>query len=58
MLNPKIKTHKLGVTYSQPHFFILNKGRNAGKPSPDWFSNSFVFLYARHYGKANIFIKY
>jgi hypothetical protein len=44
MLNPKIKTHKLGVTYSQPHFFILNKGRNAGKPSPDWYSNSFVFL--------------
>ena len=44
MLKHKIKTHKLGNNYSQPHFFILNKGRNAGKPSPDWFSNSFVFL--------------
>ena len=44
MLQSKIKTHKLGNKYEQPHFFILNKGRNAGKPSPDWFSNSFVFL--------------
>lgn len=44
MLNHKIKTHKLGNKYNQPHFFILNRGRNSGKPSPDWYSNSFVFL--------------
>lgn len=44
MLRSKIKTHKIGNRYEQPHFFILNKGRNAGKPSPDWISNSFVFL--------------
>lgn len=44
MLNSKIKTHKIGNQYSKPHFFILNKGRNSGKPSPDWYSNSFVFL--------------
>lgn len=40
----KIKTHKLGNRYNQPHFFILNRGRNSGKPSPDWYSNCFVFL--------------
>ena len=25
MLKSKIKTHKSGKTYNQPHFFILNK---------------------------------
>ncbi len=28
----EIKTHKIGRTYSNPHFFILNKGLNSGKP--------------------------
>jgi len=27
-----IKSHRSGVTYSMPHFFILNKGNNSGKP--------------------------
>lgn len=27
-----IKTHHIGRTYSKPHFFILNKGLNSGKP--------------------------
>lgn len=40
----KIKTHKLGYQYNQPHFFILNKGRNAGKPCTECYTNSFVFL--------------
>lgn len=44
MLQNKIKTHRLGNKYNQPHFFILNKGRNAGKPAPDCYTNSFVFL--------------
>ncbi|WP_310993767.1 DUF6943 family protein [Aequorivita marina] len=38
----KIKTHKPGKTYCSPHFFILNKGKNAGRPSRCSFSNSFV----------------
>lgn len=44
MLKAKIKTHKLGTTYSQPHFFILNKGYNSGKPCAQHWANCFVFL--------------
>lgn len=44
MLQHKLKYHRIGVTYTQPHFFILCKGKNSGKPSPDWYSNCFVFL--------------
>jgi predicted YcjX-like family ATPase len=44
MLKAKIKTHKLGTQYTQPHFFILNKGNNSGKPLPEYCSNCFVFL--------------
>ena len=44
MLKSKIKTHKMGMAYQQPHFFILNKGNNAGKPLPEYCANCFVFL--------------
>lgn len=44
MLKSKIKTHKSGMIYTQPHFFILNKGLNSGKPLPHYCSNCFVFL--------------
>ncbi len=44
MLKSKIKTHKIGTTYHQPHFFILNKGQNSGKPCEQHWSNCFVFL--------------
>lgn len=44
MLKSKIKTHKSGATYAQPHFFILNKGLNSGKPFRHYVVNSFVFL--------------
>lgn len=44
MLKHKIKTHKSGKTYNQPHFFILNKGLNSGKPFNHYVCNSFVFL--------------
>ena len=27
-----IKSHRSSVVYSMPHFFILNKGNNSGKP--------------------------
>ena len=43
-LRNKIKTHRIGNTYQQPHFFILNKGNNAGKPMANWCPNCFVFL--------------
>jgi hypothetical protein len=44
MLKSKIKTHKSGRMYHQPHFFILNKGLNSGKPFKHYVCNSFVFL--------------
>lgn len=44
MLKSKIKTHKSGRAYQQPHFFILNKGLNSGKPFKHYVCNSFVFL--------------
>jgi hypothetical protein len=44
MLKFKIKTHKLGNTYKCPHFFILNKGQNSGKPAVAHWSNCYVFL--------------
>lgn len=44
MLKPKLKYHRIGVNYTQPHFFILCKGKNSGKPLPEWCANSFVFL--------------
>lgn len=44
MLKSKIKTHKMGTTYNQPHFFILSKGANSGKPLLEYCANCFVFL--------------
>jgi hypothetical protein len=38
----EIKTHKIGRTYSNPHFFILNKGLNSGKPLDKPCTNCFV----------------
>ena len=44
MVRKKIKCHKYGATYKQPHFFILNKGRNSGKPLLRECPNCFVFI--------------
>ena len=38
----QIKTHQPGRTYSNPHFFILNKGLNSGKPLANPCPNCFV----------------
>lgn len=37
-----IKSHRLGLVYSMPHFFILNKGNNSGKPLSAPCPNCFV----------------
>jgi len=37
-----IKSHRPGVVYSMPHFFILNKGNNSGKPLTASCPNCFV----------------
>ncbi|WP_457617557.1 DUF6943 family protein [Lutibacter sp.] len=38
----KIRTHRNGRTYNLPHFFILNKGLNSGKPMSQSCPNCFV----------------
>jgi hypothetical protein len=38
----EIKTHQPGRTYHKPHFFILNKGLNSGKPLEKSCPNCFV----------------
>ncbi len=44
MLNFIIKTHRVGTVYTKPHLFVLNKGRNSGKPQKEPFTNSFVII--------------
>ena len=44
MFSFKLKTHKLNTTYSEPHFFILNKGNHSGKPMNDPCPNCFVCI--------------
>jgi hypothetical protein len=38
----EIKTHQSGRTYNLPHFFILSKGLNSGKPLDQPCPNCFV----------------
>lgn len=38
----EIRTHQPGRTYNKPHFFILNKGLNSGKPLVKPCPNCFV----------------
>jgi len=40
----RIKTHRLESSYQQPHFFILNKGLNSGKPLNQPCPNCFVCI--------------
>ncbi len=40
----QIKTHQIGRTYTAPHFFILNKGLNNGKPLDEPCPNCFVII--------------
>ena len=40
----EIKTHQIGRTYTAPHFFILNKGLNSGKPLVKPCPNCFVII--------------
>tara|TARA_B110000046_G_C13023399_1_gene412455 strand:+ start:978 stop:1382 length:405 start_codon:yes stop_codon:yes gene_type:complete len=42
----EIKTHQPGRTYHKPHFFILNKGLNSGKPMNQPCPNCFVITTA------------
>jgi len=50
-----IKTHKPRTKYNQPHFFILNKGMNSGKPQKESFTNSFVIIFTNENDTENCF---
>jgi hypothetical protein len=45
MINFKMKHHQSGTQYTNPHFFILNKGLNTGKPLEIPCPNCFVIIF-------------
>lgn len=45
MFNIIIREHKKDKLYVNPHFFVLNKGVNSGKPQKTSFANSFVLIF-------------
>lgn len=55
MQNYIIKSHKVGTSYNKPHFFILNKGMNSGKPQNEPFTNSFIIIFDNEKDCDNIF---
>ena len=50
-----IKSHRQGVVYSMPHFFILNKGNNSGKPLTVPCPNCFVIQFQSEAEKEQIY---
>jgi len=50
-----IKSHRSGVVYSMPHFFILNKGNNSGKPLTSPCPNCFVIQFQCEEEKEKIY---
>lgn len=51
----ELKTHRSGRTYSNPHFYILNKGLNSGKPLSNPCPNCFVVKTATEKEKNTLF---
>jgi len=51
----EMKTHRKGKTYSNPHFFILNKGLNSGKPLTNPCPNCFVVTTSTEVDKNSMF---
>ncbi|MDD3319889.1 MAG: hypothetical protein PHS59_00380 [Paludibacter sp.] len=50
-----IKSHRPGVVYTMPHFFILNKGNNSGKPLAVPCTNCFVIQFQSEEEKEQIY---
>lgn len=50
-----IKSHRQGIIYSMPHFFILNKGNNSGKPLTSPCPNCFVIQFKCEEQKEQIY---
>ena len=51
----ELKTHQVGKSYAQPHFFILNKGLNSGKPLSNPCANCFVVITQNDCDKNTLF---
>lgn len=45
MEKPHIITHQVGKSYQEPHYFVLSKGNNAGKPLESACPNCFVLVF-------------
>ncbi len=50
-----MKSHRAGMNYAKPHFFILNKGLNSGRPHHEAFTNSFVLIFQTEEQKEDVF---
>jgi hypothetical protein len=50
-----IKSYRQGVVYNMPHFFILNKGNNSGKPLLAPCPNCFVIQFQSENEKEQIY---
>jgi len=50
-----IKSYRSGVVYNMPHFFILNKGNNSGKPLVAPCPNCFVIQFKSEKEKEQIY---
>ena len=50
-----IKTHQPRAHYAKPHFFVLSKGLNSGKPQNEPFTNSFVLVFQTEEQKENVY---
>lgn len=55
MLSITVKTHCENASYKQPHFYILNKGNNSGKPLNQPCPNCFVCLCSSEEEKEQLF---
>ena len=49
-----VKTYSNARSYDMPHFFVLCKGNNAGKPSKTPYPNSFVVMGETHHDKEQL----
>lgn len=54
-MNFIIKTHRKNTNYNKPHFFILNKGLNSGKPQNTEFTNSYVVIFDLEKDRENLY---
>jgi hypothetical protein len=50
-----LKSYRQGVVYNMPHFFILNKGNNSGKPLTTPCPNCFVIQFQGEEEKEQIY---